>query len=511
VPPTNRENGRPVNKRRQVQKNAILTIVQVIVSAMFLFFVYKFLLHEIGPERMGVWSIVMAVSTLARISDLGFAGGMTRFVAKYRAHDNHEAVLEVVETGTLSLLALAVGIVGLFWPLFSLVLPFFIAGPPLKDALDLLPFSLASFAMMAVAGGYLSTLDGLNRADLRNLILIAATLIHGVAIPLCVRNLGFVGLGWAQLGQSGLIMLGGWAMTHRELGVGLLPRRWRRARFREMLGYNVSLQVSSLASFLGDPLTKLMLGHYGSLAAVGYYEMATKMVNQFRAIVINVNQIMVPIITHMHESNIAGVNRLFGDMYRLLLYVSILFYGAAAMFVPLIALLWIGEPQHFFIAVSYVMLVTMFFNTIIAPAYFVNLGVGRADLNALSQLIIGLGNLTGAMIFGAYFGAAGVVGAYAFAVLCGSGFVMQRFLNLQDLPAGILLGGGIWRMGLFVALLVGLEASLAHLRPDMPTNISLAILGGAGIALVGWRAPERRLMYELLRRRPPAVSQNEFP
>lgn len=490
----------PVIKRKQVLRNAVLTIVQVVLSAIFLFLIYKFLLLEIGPEKMGVWSIVMAVSTLARISDLGFAGGMTRFVAKYRARGEHPAVLEVVETGTLSLLVLAVVIVGLFWPLFSLILPRLIEGPLLSDALSLLPFSLTSFAMLAVAGGYLSTLDGLNRADLRNLILIVATMLYGLAIPLCVRSMGFVGLGWAQIGQSGFILLAGWALTCRQLGLGLLPHRWRRARFREMLGYNVSLQVSSLASFLGDPLAKLMLGHYGSLAAVGYYEMATKMVNQFRAIVINVNQIIVPVITDMHESNAAGVNRLFGNMYRMLLYVCILFYGAAALVVPLIALLWIGAAQPFFITVSYVMLATMFLNTLVAPAYFVNLGTGRADMNALSQVIIGLVNLLGALIFGTAFGAAGVVGAYALAVLCGSGFVMLRFLQLQALPARALLGEGVWRLGLMVGALVGLGATLTHLGPDLPTSLGIAVVGGAGITIAGWRAPERKALRALLRR-----------
>ncbi len=331
------------DKHNQIMKNAVITVIQVVVSAVFLFFIYKFLLGAIGPAKMGIWSIVMALSTVARITDLGFAGGMTRFVAKYRAKQQEEAVLEVVETGVLSLIVLAFAMVALFFPLLGFLLPRVMNAGDLRDALDLLPFSLVSFAILAVSGAFLSTLDGLNRADLRNLILISATVLYGVLIPVLVWRLGFVGLGWAQLGQSGFILLAAWTTACRKLDIGLIPRRWRRDRFREMLGYNVSLQVTSVAAFLGDPLTKLLLGHFGTLAAVGYYEMATKMVNQFRAIVTNVNQIMVPVITLMHETDRAGVNRLFGQMYRPLFFICTVFYGAVAVAVPLISQIWIGH------------------------------------------------------------------------------------------------------------------------------------------------------------------------
>jgi O-antigen/teichoic acid export membrane protein len=475
--------------RRQLFRNATLTAVQVVVSALFMFFVYKFLLAAIGPEQLGVWSIVMAVSTLARITDLGFAGGMTRFVAKYRALDQQESVLEVVETGTISLAILAAGMLGLSYPLLAILLPLFMEPAAARDALTLLPFSLLSFGLLAVAGSFLSSLDGLQRADLRNLLLISGTLVYGVLIPACVNTMGFVGLGWAQLAQSGCILIGALFVLRSQLNLGWWPTRWRKDRFREMLGYNVSLQITTLAAFLGDPLTKLMLGHFGGMGSVAYYEMATKMVNQFRAVVTNVNQVMVPVITHLHERGDAELAPLYRQTYSLMFFVCTSFYAGAILAVPSISWLWIGESHPFFIHVAYVLMLTMLLNTLTAPAYFSNMGTGHANANAASQVILGAANLCAGWVLGSLFAGAGVVTAYSVAVVIGSSYLMWRFFNLHAFSVRDLLP----QTGLVSALItLSTAGSAALMATHIHNRLGLAALCLGGIAVISiivWKNP----------------------
>jgi O-antigen/teichoic acid export membrane protein len=473
---------------RQLFRNATLTAVQVVVSALFMFFIYKYLLTTIGAEQMGVWSIVMAVSTLARITDLGFAGGMTRFVAKYRALDQEDAVLELVETGTISLAVLAVAMLGLSYPLLSALIPHFMSPSAAREALSLLPFSLISFGLLAVAGAYLSSLDGLQRADLRNLLLIMGTLLYGAMIPLCVQRYGFIGLGWAQLAQSAAVLAGAFWVLRSQLALGWWPTRWRKDRFKEMLGYNISLQVTTLAAFLGDPLAKLMLGHFGGMGSVAYYEMATKMVNQFRAVVTNVNQVMVPVITHLSEQDRAELVPLYRQTYGLMFFVCTTFYAAAIVAVPVVSWLWLGEPQPFFIQVAYVMLVTMLLNTLTAPAYFSNMGTGHARVNATTQVLLGCANLALGVSLGSVFGGAGVVAAYSAAVILASGYLMWRFFVLHSLPARELLPYTGHGAALGMLLTAGAAAALATLADGALGLVSIGATGCAVILVIGWRS-----------------------
>lgn len=486
---------------RQLFKNASLTAVQVVISAVFMFAVYKYLLIKIGPERLGIWSIVMAVSTVARITDLGFAGGMTRFVAKYQALDQPESVLEIVETGTVSIMALAGLVLGLTYPLLLLVLPKVMGASALGDALNLLPFSLLSFGLLAVAGSFLSTLDGLQRADLRNLTLITGTVCYGVLIPVLVSRTGFEGLGWAQLAQSSGVLLGAWWLVRRQLDLGLVPTRWRYVRFKEMLGYNVSLQVTTIASFLGDPATKLMLGHFGNFAIVGYYEMATKMVGQFRAVVTNVNQVMVPVIAHLYEKDDTELAALYRQTYSLLFFVCATFYSAALLAVPLISVIWIGHYQGFFVTVAYLMLLTMFINTLTAPAYFSNMGTGRASVNATSQVVIGAVNVLVGIMLGSLFEGPGVVAAYSLAVVVGSGYLMQRFFAAHHLPASDLLPDrGLPEATLVLAVALTAAAVATLVQGDGRLAL-LALLSAGIVSVVTWRNPVCSYLVAMVRRR----------
>ncbi len=497
---------------RQIFRNATLTVVQVVLSAAFLFFIYRYLLGAIGAEQMGVWSIVMALSTLARITDLGFAGGMTRFVAKYRALDQEESVLEVVETGTVSLAVLAIGMLALSYPLLVALLPHVLNAQSAELAVLLLPYSLTSFGLLAIAGSFLSSLDGLQRADLRNLLLITGTVLYGLLIPLCVESLGFVGLGWAQLGQSLAVLFGSFWVLRTQLDLGWWPRRWCRSRFREMLGYNVSMQVTTLAAFLGDPLTKLMLGHFGGMGSVAFYEMSTKMVNQFRAVVTNVNQVMVPVITRLHEQGEDELKPLYRQTYGLMFFVCAAFYALAFVTVPTISWLWIGHSQPFFIGVAYVMLVTMFLNTLSAPAYFSNLGTGHANVNAYSQVLIGVINLALGAVFGGVFGGAGVVVAYALAVLLGSAFLMQRFFQLHRLDWLESLPRTGRPQVVFMLGSAAAAAGAAHLIQKGPTIPALMVTGFAAILGAAWMSPVRTECLALARkiRQPGQVAPNEL-
>ena len=470
--------------RRQTFKNAVLTVAQVAISAACMFAVYRYMLRALGPGRMGVWSIVMAVSTAARLSDLGFAGGATKFVAKYRALDDSAAVARVIDTATLSLVAFVALIAAAIYPVTTFVLPNLFEGSRLADASILFPYSLASFCLLAIGGVFLSSLDGFQRADQRNAVLIAGTVVYAVLIPVCVSHFGFVGLGYAQLAQSLLILIAGRVLVVRAVpGCRLLPFHWSRLAFREMLGYNLNLQVVTFASFLGDPLTKLMLGRFGSLEMVGFYEMASKMVAQFRAILINVNQVLVPVIAHAHEKDKLAVKRLFEQTYAAVFLISMTFYGALAMSVPAISGIWLGSYNKFFMLGCYMLLLAMQLNTLVGPAYFSNLGTGKVRLNSGAQLVIAAFNICVSPVLGLIAGGMGIVVGYSAAVIAGALYLVVMFLRAEQYEAGILLSAPLRRPVAIGLAVIAVVSTGSYLTPELPVSVHLAFAVAGVIAV----------------------------
>jgi O-antigen/teichoic acid export membrane protein len=444
---------------RQIYKNATLTALQVVITAVSMFVVYRYLLDALGAARLGTWSIVMAAASVARITDLGFAGGLTRFVAKYRALDDDQAVTELIETGVISMAGMALAILALAYPLLAHFIPRLIPQAA-DDALSLLPFSLASLGLMTLAGAYLSSLDGLLRTDLRNLIMMGGALFYMVLAMVLVSKIGFIGLGWAQLVQSAAVLLAACWTLRLTLHMPWLPWHWRRARFAEMIGYNAHLQLGSLASLLGDPAAKMMLGRFGDLAAVGYFEMATKLVSQFRAVVVNVNQVLVPVIARLQEQRQDAVTDLYEKTHGLIFFVSTTFFGLLLASVPAVSELWLGSYNPGFVMVCLIMLPAMAVNTLAGAAFFSNLGAGDAASNSMVQVGMGLANLALGMVLGGLAGGTGVVAGYALSIVGGSLYLMLRYRHAKSLPLSTLVPASM-RLHVTLTLLAGAAVNLA--------------------------------------------------
>ena len=86
-----------------------------------------------------------------------------------------------------------------------------------------------------------------------------------------------------------------------------------------------------------EPVTKGLLSRYGGLAMVGYYEMASRMVLQFRIMIVSANQVLVPVIAALQETAPDRIRTIYRESYRLIVYLS----------VPLFAGLVTANSGHF--------------------------------------------------------------------------------------------------------------------------------------------------------------------
>lgn len=486
----------------QLFRNATLTIAQVVVTAASMFVVYRFLLDTLGAAQLGTWSIVMAAASVARITDMGFAGGLTRFVAKYRALNDDAAAVEVIETGVTSMAALALLALAAAYPALRYVIPRLIPEAA-NDTLALLPFALCSLGILTLASAYLSSLDGLMRTDLRNLIMIGGALIYMALALFLVHKMGFIGLGWAQLGQSTLVLVLAWLTLRHQHPVPWLPWRWRRARFVEMIGYNAHLQLGSLASLLGDPAAKLMLGRYSDLATVGFFEMATKLVSQIRAVVVNVNQVLVPVIAHLRETNDAAVSALYEKTHTVIFFVSTTCFGLLLAGVPAVSIIWLGHYNLTFALVCLAMLPAMAINTLAGAAFFSNLGTGHASSNSLVQVAMGVINLGLGVALGAWFGGPGVVIGYAVSIIAGSTYLMLRYRSSRGLAWSTIVPTGL-RSHFVLTLLIGVATNLSLprlLNMDAGLRWLCVLLAVAAILLSALRCDLGRVAWQRLTNR----------
>lgn len=415
-------------RKRQILLNAILAAIQVFVVSIVLFVLYRFLLKVIGVENLGIWSLVLAITSLAQIASFGLSESVIRYVATFLAREEHTNVSVVIQTGTI-----AVGIISGFillavYPLSKWVLQLFIPADSMKIAAEILPFTLLAMWFWLVASIFHGGLDGCQRIDIRSIIIIVGSLSNLFLCFMLAPEYGLMGVAYARLAQQSVLFLMGWLLLKRHIKkLPLVPYRFDIKLFKTIVNYGFNFQLITATSIFFDPVTKALMSKFSGLSMVGYYEMASKMVQQIRLLIVSANQVVIPAIAELKERTPEIIRPVYLTSYQLLYYLALLIFSILIVCTPIISLLWIGHFERIFVVFSIMLSLGWFLNTTSMPAYYSYFGIGYVRWNVIGHIIMSLSNVILGFLLGMTFGGIGVVTAWIISLILGSAIIFLTY------------------------------------------------------------------------------------
>jgi O-antigen/teichoic acid export membrane protein len=483
-------------------RNALANVLQALVGAGLLFALYRYINATLGVDQLGVWSVVLATASASRLADMGLSAGVIRFVARDRARGESVRAAHVVDTVSLTLMALVGVVLPLLYPLLAKLLPHLLHGSHLLQAQAILPYALVSLWLNIVAAAFQGGLDGCQRMDLRAGLILGGQAIMLLSAFWLVPAHGLVGLAWAQIGQGLFTMVAGRALLKRVLpGLPWLPMRWRKPVLREMLGYGANLQATNLFILLFDPVAKALMARFGGPAAAGYFTMANQVVIKGRNVIVAANQAIVPRVASLAEAEPGGLAHLYRENMSALIYVSLpaftLLFAWAGGFSWLLTGAYHGE----FVFLIGMLSVAWVVNIFCGPAYFSNMGSGQVGWNTLAHLIMGVLNAGLGWVLGSIYGAQGVAMAYAIALIAGSVILIGVYQHRNGVDWRSLFGRE--QLGLFAACAIAIVLGVvAPLRLPLVSSAAVAVGMLFPLVLLGsaaWFHPMRHRLLGQLR------------
>ncbi|WP_159479127.1 lipopolysaccharide biosynthesis protein [Chryseobacterium sp. 18068] len=412
--------------------NALSAVLQVVFTACLYFFLYKYLLEELGVEQLGIWSLILSFSSIANLANLGLTSGLVKFVAEYLLEADKTKLGKLIFTSILSMSILfgSISLIILFFAEF--LLKYAIDIKFLKIALEILPFSLASLCINAIGGVFTSVLEGCQKNYIRNFIyIISGILMFGGTIIL-TPEYHLKGVAISQLLQSVFIFLTALVFTIKINPNNRLKYwKWSSQSFRELFNYGYKFQLVSISQLLYEPATKFLLTKYGGLSLVGHYEMATKAVNQFRALLTNANQVVVPVIAEKAKSGDSSfLQDFYVKMNRILLLLTLPLSTILIIATPFISLIWLGTFNDDFIFSMLVLAVMTLINIMCGPAYYSSLGEGRLNVLVIVHVGMAIANIIFGLLLGELMGGYGIILAWGIALSLGSCIVIFTYNKL---------------------------------------------------------------------------------
>lgn len=406
--------------------NVITSGGQVALVGLIYYFLYKFLLDELGVKRLGVWSVVMSASSLANLADLGIATSMVRFVALYDHQKNMKRIPHLIFTGVMLNLIIFIPICLIIWPSAYFILENIIEKDYIDLAHELLPFSLICVLLNSLAGVYGSLLDGFRKNYLRNFIFTLSSVIFFLLSFWSVKKYGLIGVVWSQVIQSLVSLILCILVSVKLFKFNPLKWRWNSYIFKEIFSYGIKFQITSITGILNEPVTKMLLAKFGGLAFTGYYEMANKLIMQIRGVIVSANQSLIPLLV---KESVESKNKTYFSVlsisFAAVLVVALISLSSINIISVFISEIWIGKHETVFINILLFLSICMFINLLSAPTYFSLISTSKLNPVIQSQLLMAIINITLGLILGNIFKGYGIVFVWMIVVIVGSLYLLN--------------------------------------------------------------------------------------
>jgi O-antigen/teichoic acid export membrane protein len=492
-------------KHRQVLLNAVTTFAQVIGNAALLFFLYRFLIRTVGVERLGVWSILLATTSLVTLANQGLAMSIVKFVAKYAARESAAEVSLLVQTAMISAGAFLAAISLALYPGARWALAIILPSSRLAEALAILPWALVSLWFNVLGTIAQAGLTGHSLIDRCNYIDFAGSVSYLFLAIAFVPHYGLVGLAAAQAVQAALGLVAAWYLLRRRVpALPFLPLRWSHALFSEMLGYGAHFQWITVCQSLREPVTKAFLAKFAGLAATGFYDMAARLVVTVRELLVQSNQVLVPTISHLHERDRAAIPEIYRESYKLLFFLAVPSFALLVVISPLVSTLWIGHYEPMFVRFAALLAAGWLVNVLCNPAYVVDLGTGSLRWISIGCAVTAALNATLGFVAGRFTGSGtAIVGAGVFSLIVGYVIVLIAYHREAHVDFWMLLpheSRAILALSVSGALLLPpvLYSAAARATVSPARMASAAAALATAIAIPMWTHPIRRRVFEWL-------------
>lgn len=466
-----------------------------------LFALYHFLITQLPIETFGVWSLVMATVSFCQTANFGVAKSLMHFVPRALGDNDPVLAVKFIETMTITIFFVFIVLGAALYIPAQWMLGSVIEGASLQDALDLLPWAFASLVISNIGLVSLSGLRALHRGYNASIFTILGGVVQFVAALILVPDYGIISMGWAQLLQSIVIWGGSWVLLVRALpGTPYFVRRFDRTVFMRSFKYGLKLQAISLIVMFIQPTTKYLLGIYGSLAAVGYFEFAERMLQRFAKLVTQSTLVLVPVLSDLSHKQKDKIRDLLVQANSVVFFLSpVLMFGLMAGMQG-IAWLWLKDPYAPFVLYACILATAMVFNLIASPAFNLGHGTGELGANVTGIAINAATNVIFGLALGSFFGAVGVVVGLALSNVCGNLYIlimnMKRVVGWRFVTARLLLSTIV----LVLACMMGVVAAhkgFDHFWPSSPwVGVGVTILCITfSVALVMWMHPGFRIIW----------------
>jgi O-antigen/teichoic acid export membrane protein len=448
---------------RSLSINAVANLANAIATIFITFFIYRHVIHHLGLGQLGIWSLVLATTSASRLAELGLGIAVTRFVAKDVAEKRFADAVRVVDSALVALTCFVSVAVFALYAVVDGAVRQFVEAVNADVASSLLPWAAASLVFSTVGGVSQNALDGLQRADVRAVLMVSGSLLMGGAVYLLTPGYGIVGLGIAQLVQGVfLAVVGRWVLCKHMPNLAFLPVHSETSTIKRILPYGLNTQLSVVLQFAFDLITKLLLARFGGSASVGAFEVASQFVVKTRSLLAAAAVALIPRAAASSATRGVSDVGLYQRSFRVVFIITALSLFFLITGAGIYSALVTGKTDSVVVLYIFILAITWAVNNLAIPAYNINLGEGSPGTNTIGNLIAVASSICTGVASGWWLGPVGIVMTSGLSLAFGSLYVIHSYHVRAGLSLSKIMQREDVGLSVVITLLLGLYTVLVY-------------------------------------------------
>ncbi|CAN5661013.1 oligosaccharide flippase family protein [soil metagenome] len=433
---------RPERQLATVARNVSTRYVAIMVETVIGLVMLPFNLFHLGAAEYGLWILIGSLTLHFSILDLGYGGGLVKFIAHYRARRDSRAINEIASTlffvmagfGLLAY-ALATGLAFNLGTIFPRLSP-----EQLEIGKWLLLITALHVAMTFPFGIFGAVTVGFQRHDANNFVAIMTSVVTAL-VNVTVLLLGYGLL--ALVACTTLVRLAALLAYRRTAyriypALSVRPSRVRRTRLREITGFSIYAGVIDWANKLNYQIDDLVIGAFLGSAAVAVWAVAGRIIMGTQRLTNQLNGVLFPLIVDSDSTqNQARLRQIMLQGTRLSLATVIPIATVLIVLGDPLIRSWTNAEMAAAVPILQVLAIAVVIRVGNATGNTLLKGAGEHKLVAWTNLAAGFANLALSIYLVRHYGLMGVaVGTLVPIALCAALILNPAACRRVGLPIG---------------------------------------------------------------------------
>jgi O-antigen/teichoic acid export membrane protein len=406
--------------KNRIIKNIFSNWAGLIVAIVVSFFLAPFVVHNLGNELYGVWTIINQFTGYMYLLDFGVRDSVIKYTSQSRAEKNNKELEKILTASLLiyiyiSILTVLISVILAF--LFSDIFSNIDSSISVDASIAVLlaGVSIGQFFIFNVFAGVLM---GLQRYVIFNVISILTILIKATLFVILLRN-GYTIVAMAAT-QLVLGLVGGiFILVYAKKMAHIHDFKFKfsfkmdydfREKLRKVANYSTYALINNLGQKIVFLTDAIVIGIFLPVASVTFYAIAGTLIDYLRKLVSVTAQVLMPLVAHYSAlDDSRKIIKTVVDGSKLTLFVS---FPIALVFIVLggkFIMLWMGEEyQDLSGQVLMILAITQIFSAPHQTLSSVLYGLEKHKMLAYFRVGEAISNLLLSIILLQYYGIIGV-------------------------------------------------------------------------------------------------------